>query len=261
MSPYTYAESIHMRFYLFPTRRYYRILFKRRGKYMNGWLWLSCMVAILTIFNDTKAIVVISLGSACSVAGAMREYGIRTQAYPFDWIVSPFEGLYQAFDDDFVHLLQEDSLTIRSYDRYGIVDYYGFEYVHDFPTQKPNDTLIKPIEEGHIIGGVIDDNWGDFLPQIKEKYQRRLERLYTVFNGEEEVYLIRYGIKDKSEMLLLRDLLHKKYPRLNFMLIALGNSPEMSIPWQADNIKNFYINDKDLQQWKELFIQLKLLHE
>ena len=48
-----------------------------------------------------QPITVISLGQSCTVAGAVRDYGIREFAFPFDWIVSPFNSLYQVFEDDF----------------------------------------------------------------------------------------------------------------------------------------------------------------
>ena len=214
----------------------------------------SCTALIIIQIN---AITVISLGQACTVAGAMREYGIRITAYPFDWIVSPFQGLYQALSDNFEHFLQEDSLTIRSYDRYGVVDYCGFEFVHDFPVMQPNDEFAELIGEGHVTGGVLRDDWRSFLPQVKTKYKRRIDRLHDTFStAQEKIYLIRYGGISREQAIQLRDLLYKRYPQLDFELIVLAHSSDMKNKWDLKNIQNFYLDEKEPQQWKELFTSL-----
>lgn len=218
---------------------------------------MCLQVCIALMLSEAKGTTIISLGQACTVAGALREYGIRVAAYPFDWIVSPFAGLYQALEDDFIHFLQEDSLIIRSYDKYGIVDYYGFEYVHDFPAMQPNDEFAELIGEGHVTGGVLRDDWKSFLPQVKAKYTRRIERLHNVLStAVENVYLIRYGGITQNQAVQLRDLLYKKYPQLDFELIILVNSVDLKSDWGLKNIKNFYLDEKEPLQWKELFKSL-----
>lgn len=216
------------------------------------------LILLFTIASNTqiKATTIISLGQACNVAGALRDNGLRMQAYPFDWTVSPFSALYNAINDDFKNFLQEDSLSIRISDRYGVLDYYGFHFVHDFPANQPNDAFAELIGENHVTGGIIVDNWKEFLPTVKEKYYRRIERFKKACLGEEHVYFIRYGDTSKNQATLLRDLLIKKYPTINFTLIILGTSYEMHQNWNLEQIKNFYLNENNPKEWNALFKKL-----
>lgn len=208
---------------------------------------------------ETKSITVISLGSACNVAGALRDNNLRTAAYPFDWIVSPFNSLYNALSDDFKYLLKEDSLSIRLSDRYGILDYYGFHFVHDFPVDRPNDSFAKLIGENHVTGGIICDNWKDFLPAVKEKYLKRINRLKSLCLDTNFIYFIRHGDTTQNQAILLRDLLKIKYPFLSFELIILGQSKEIDKQWNLNHIKNCYLNENEPAEWTRLFQSLNLI--
>ena len=211
-------------------------------------LFFTITLASLT----SNTVTIVSFGQSCTVAGAMRENGIRTTAYPFDWMVSPFPSLYQAFNDDFLHFLQEDSLTVR-YDRYGILDYYGFQFVHDFPAILPNDSFADLIGENHVTGGILRDNWKDFLPGVQTKYQRRIERLKNLLSSNEKVYLIRHFDITKDQAIQLRDLLHKKYPNLDFVLVVLQRTENIQYDWKLECIKNFYLDEHNPEDWKNLF--------
>src|SRR5579863_9702828 len=49
-----------------------------------------------------EEILCVSLGSHCEIAIILRELGIRTAAYPFDWLVTiNSEGICTALDEDF----------------------------------------------------------------------------------------------------------------------------------------------------------------
>jgi hypothetical protein len=221
-------------------------------------------LVLLLIMGWHTAIIpvtIVSLGSACSVAGALRDNGLRHIAYPFDWLVSPFNGLCQAISDDFKHFLQEDSLTIRTFDRFGIVDYYGFEFVHDFPADRPNDSFAVLNGENHVTGGIVVDNWKEFLPTIKEKYARRITRLNTLLTGSDTVYFIRYGDTTKAQAMILKNIIKQKYPTLAFTLIILGKSAEIQANWHTAQIENYYLDEQNSESWKNLFKSLGFITE
>lgn len=211
------------------------------------------LLLIIAQAADAKVSPIISLGQSCTVAGALRDNGLRIQAYPFDWTVSPFNALYDSLAEDFQHFLQEDSLSIRVSDRYGILDYYGFHFVHDFPANQPNDKFAELIGENHVTGGIIVDNWKEYLPAVKEKYWRRIARLQESCLGQERVYFIRHSDTTRTQAIALRDLIIKKYPVLDFVLIILGRSQEIRPQWNLDRIYNFYLNENDAHEWKEIF--------
>ena len=168
---------------------------------------LLIVTLILLGSKKIKSAIVISFGQSCTVAGAMRDCGIRREAYPFDWVVSPFDAIYKAINDDFIHFLQEDSLTVRS-DNWGILDYYGFQFVHDFPSILPNDEQANLIGENHVTGGTLRDDWKNFIHPVQTKYQRRIERLKKILSGTDKVYIIRHHDTTKEQAVRIRDLLN-----------------------------------------------------
>lgn len=222
---------------------------------------LIYLIPLLALSNDSliNATTVISLGQACNVAGALRDNGLRMNAYPFDWTVSPFSALYNAINDDFEHFLQTGSLSIRVSDRYGIIDYYGFHFVHDFPANQPNDKFAELIGENHVTGGIIVDNWREYLPSVQEKYYRRIERFKVACLGKETIYFIRYGDTSRSQAIQLRDLIANKYPSLEFILIILGRSSEMHESWNLDKIQNYHLNENEPREWAAIFQKLKFI--
>lgn len=215
---------------------------------------IICFILLITM--EMRASHIISLGSACTVAGAMRTYGIRFEAYPFDWLVSPFDSLYKALDDDFKNFLKEDSLVVRQSDKYGTLDYYGFHFVHDFPSVNPNDEIAALIGENHVTGGVLRDDWRQFIPSVKSKYLRRIERLRRVLNSREKVYLVRHCDTTRAQAVALRDLIIKKYPNLDFILVVVDRTQGIKQDWNLEKIKNFYLDDSvngGQNGWEEIF--------
>src|SRR5271156_6690476 len=84
---------------------------------------------ILTHLSDlsSKAPLCISLGHSCGPAIHLRYFKLRTEAYPFDWITSHFDSLYQALKDDFKYFLSD----LKNKPGYcdGVIDYYGFHFI------------------------------------------------------------------------------------------------------------------------------------
>ncbi len=239
-----------------PVNIYYSIIGK---KVKVLFLLLSCL-----IISNTYAIVVVSIGKSCSVAMALRHFNLRHEAYPFDWIISHFTSLYYALEDDFKRLLQDKDLTIREYDRYAVLDYYKFHFVHDFPTVLPNTPAAEAIEEGHMAGGILHDDWRSALTLVQEKYQRRIERLRNLFSSTERVYLIRHFDMTKEQAINFRDLLYRKYPLLDFVLVVIDKKEDMKLDWNLERIKNIYFDYYESsstkpQLWEPIFRSLNLI--
>ncbi len=172
------------------------------------------LLTIVFCILNVKTVTIVSVGQVCPVAKAIRHFNLRKEAYPFDWIVAPYDALYSAIQSDFKYFLESSSLSLRLPDRYGVLDYYGFHFVHDFPAITPNDAFAKEIGDGHITGGVLQDNWKDFIPTVQEKYQRRIDRLRALLLSNEKVYLIRYSDITQEQTIQLRNLLRKKIHNL-----------------------------------------------
>jgi hypothetical protein len=200
-------------------------------------------------------VVILSIGGDCASASALRISGLRKAAYPFDWIVSPFSSVYQAFKDDFKHFLETASLHIRS-DNHGIIDYYGFQFVHDFPTIENNDTNSIHTET------VLSNNWAEAIPEIQTKYNRRINRLRSVLHGTEPVVFVR-RTNDKKQVIAFRSLIKNLYPQLSFLILVAESF--MDTNWHEENVKNFYVNDSikwnNIDDWLNVFKELGLTPE
>jgi len=99
---------------------------------------------VLTFVN---ALLVVSLGVDCGTADFLRQNGMRKQAFPFDWAVTPSsEGLVQAFQRNFQDWYVQDPRIPAG--RF-IINKYGVQFHHNF------------------------FEWS----AMNERYQRRVERL------------------------------------------------------------------------------------
>lgn len=103
---------------------------------------------------------IVSLGYFCSVAMENQRMGLRNVSLPFDWVIaSDFPGLLRLLETGFDRFLREEDLYQESkvnpkfyYDNYNHIHFY-----HDFSATVP---LAQQ------------------LPAVREKYQRRIARLY-----------------------------------------------------------------------------------
>ena len=116
----------------------------------------------------------LTVGFDCSPASALRGLNLRSEALPFDWVVSNISSLDKCFQDNFMKYhtnLKLDHSKTR------LIDEYGFMFPHDYPLMDINkntvDVTIDIIGEG-IIGEeknkIIKENgnWNDI--EIWKKY-------------------------------------------------------------------------------------------
>ncbi|MGB8468330.1 MAG: DUF1796 family putative cysteine peptidase [Candidatus Babeliales bacterium] len=207
--------------------------------------------------------IAISLGGCCTNALMLREYNVRQAAYPFDWIISPFDSLYQAIADDFKYFLDVAYLHVAS-NNCMVIDYYGLYYVHDFPTidspaaiKEHKAVSMRPITP-------LRNDWEKYLPQIQEKYQRRIERFRTALRSKDHVFLFRSDIS-KEQAIRLRDLLETMYPAAQFTLIVLDMSRKKAAQrdlWHERAIKQYSCAVKENKlniMYQRIFKQLRLI--
>ncbi len=207
------------------------------------------LVIFLSLTWPMHAVQIVSLGFNCRPAQALFDEHLRNASYPFDWIWTQADQLYKVIDDDFAHFLEPESLKPG---HRGILDYYGLHFMHDFPT------------EHGIVDSPARSDWKDFIPIVREKYLRRINRFKNLLSGSEKIYLIRYYLVTKAQAIALRDLFIKKYPKLDFTLVVVSDSPDFKQDWQLSQIKNFHYvnvnsqNQADKNTWKMIFDTLGL---
>lgn len=226
-----------------------------RGKMKHLYASIFCLFFLFC--NKSSGVVIVPIGFNCTVAGVLGNLGFRKTAYPFDWMISSFDAIYQAFEDNFNRFLDPSTLQIGS--DFGlkgtVIDFYGLKFVHDFPTS----TQEAAVNDEESVGfAVIRDNWRESIPAIRQKYQRRIERLQDVLSGSEPVLFIRYQML-KNEAIKLRNLLLQRYPQLDFTIIAAEDAATASPEWKLEKIKNFPITfwgDDAFASWKKVFSTL-----
>ena len=140
---------------------------------------------------------IISLGQDCGVAGGMRNIGYKECSYPFDWNVTFLEYIFECFNNKFSNF--DEIFKNSKIGSYGIVNYKNIcHFYHD---------------KKYIID-----------KEIIDKYKRRGKRLNNLLNSSKRILFIR---KDKDtkikDMILLKELIIKKYPNLKFKILLLNN--------------------------------------
>lgn len=122
---------------------------------------------------------VVSLGYFCSVALENQRMGLRNISLPFDWLItSNFVRVLELIQTRFCHFLKEEDFWQEGkvnpkfyYDAYNDIRFY-----HDF-------TATEELSQQ--------------ITQVREKYQRRIQRLYHVMSSP--TLFVRY-CKDIEEM-------------------------------------------------------------
>ena len=123
-------------------------------------------------FEQDKYDEIISLGSACVTATTLRMLGARKASYPFDWVAKNniydrFELILNNFDNYFE--LNDFSFYERHKKNYAHNHRTGFEMPHDFGTTKET-----PQEK---------------YPEAKQKYIRRISRLYSSTKNRKTLFV------------------------------------------------------------------------
>lgn len=119
---------------------------------------------------------IISLGFFCSPAMELERKGLRDSSYPFDWLISDFEGVLACLNNNFSDFLHFNNLYQSKKNKAHYLDInYKFEFFHEF-------NEFESLESQ--------------LPDVKKKYQRRILRFFECI--KEDTLFIRY-IKDQTE--------------------------------------------------------------
>jgi hypothetical protein len=152
----------------------------------------------------------LSIGYDCSPAAALRGLGLRTVALPFDWVESNVDALEKCIGDRFAQyhkgLHLNDTKT-------RVVDSYGFQFPHDYPTVGTQD-ISGCYEE---TGKEIVENWMDYYDVVKAKYDRRINRFVTVLlDSRPIIVLCRYS---PADVLRIQRILTTAFQKKNIYFV------------------------------------------
>lgn len=191
-----------------------------------------CFFFLLIQSFYVEATKIIPLGAACGAAMYLREAKLRQAAYPFDWVICAHEGLIKAIDEDFAHFLE--NLTV--WNNQGVIDYYGFQFTHDWPNIKNKIVM----DDADFIGSdQLIPEWQQALPKVKEKYRRRIERFIKACSDSEPIIFLRSEYVNRGQAIEIRDLIRKKFPQLDFLLVVVADDKNFIEPWNIEGIHNY----------------------
>jgi len=186
----------------------------------------------------------ISLGYDCSPATALKNLNLRTCSLPFDWVQTTPNQLYLCIKEDFSRFHTNLRLSPN---KKRIIDDYGIQYPHDYPTNKnyeSNYTCTDDWNEDLIV-----DNWQEFIAEVSLKYQRRIARIISKFNDVVPLTILYRGNTNDANQIKM--LLQDKFKRKNLYFVVA--TTEKSSPYKDIIVCNPEKNNEwnDHLIWKE----------
>ncbi len=164
------------------------------------------------LFN-TKFDFVFSLGENCAAAHYLQRLKLREMSCPFDWLCNAsIQTRSTLLIDRFDGFLTRENMVLMEKPLGGdpLNDYYhdkktGFYFFHDF-------SKGLAFDEAYL--------------KVKEKYDRRIARLYKKLSVSSKVLLVwvngEYNV-DKSEFVDVINRLKKGFPSIEFHLLVIEN--------------------------------------
>lgn len=142
--------------------------------------------------------IIYSLGRDCACAMYMKQNKLRITSGPFDWLTNAsFETRFNMILNDFAGFLSPDDIQFLPKNPNVIndekCDYYenvrnGFYYYHDFPINVP---------------------MSESLPEVINKYNRRIARFYKNIRTKKRVLLIWFSHCSNTPDKMIIDLCNK----------------------------------------------------
>lgn len=161
--------------------------------------------------------VIIPVGIGCTVSYHLKKNGIRECSLPFDWLYGiTIEKAIKLIENSFQDFLDKDSLEFSyvcgPHDVYSNTK-LSINFVHDFSSSRAHETKSK------------DDVFNQTLMEVKNKYARRINRLYNLLSSKKRVLLMHYfdGSAPESFEFLEENRLKfcKLYPNLRIDIIYI----------------------------------------
>lgn len=203
---------------------------------------------------------VISLGETCLTAMTLSHLNIRTKSYPFDWSAgviperagnAGFLGKINLICNYFKNAFEKEDFKEFNYAQPGEHRFVrnlstGLQYIHDFPWNVSMD---------------------EYFTEFKEKYSRRIKRLYDDIKKSESIlfiFIARWSFLPLEDIVKGSELLKSFFADKKINLLILQHDNYMD----KFSYKEFYFlkdityikyNDYDLMQGRQFgnFVMLR----
>ena len=140
---------------------------------------------------------VISFGHRCSSATIIQNLNLKTESYPFDWLVSKLDVIKDCIETNFIHFLNVNNYIMQNTETFNMIDnkkiYICNEVAH---VNIYYETDIHNIQTYNYKLALNHRN----LTNDYEYYQRCINRLYDLFKTDIQKYYLYFhpimGIND-----------------------------------------------------------------
>lgn len=190
---------------------------------------------------------VISLGLDCQPAHYIRTLTKQTEAYPFDWLITPAEAIVKLVE------LGPESL---------FYDSTQFEDLHD---KRPSHATIKHKGLGVVFFHDFPPNQGlGAFTQVQMKYRHLTTRWHQTLGTRINVLFVRH-YATKEQAMSIQQIIRKQFPGLTFDLLVVNEGESDKDDWKLTGIINKNVNatDKDwhgdVDGWTDIFKQFDLI--
>lgn len=183
----------------------------------------------------------VSLGKQCHIAMELKKRNLRKFSLPFDW-------LYIGCFSDIIKLLQNRNEQL--------FDYKAWERFDEEANQYKNNLLVN-LKSRHFF----NKDFSNF-EEVSKIFRKRTDRLFDVFQSEEEVIFIRdeqwYKLDQEYILKNIRnfcDFFNKNYPKLKWKLILIIDSEnDKCLKFHFDyieknNIRIVYVHSNSSREW------------
>ena len=178
----------------------------------------------------------IPLGGTCCIAYQLNEHNLRSESLPFDWIrINNFNNVISLLDNNFDKFFESlqfldisDKFIVNGNFKSYIYKNNFCKFYHDFNSE---------INEKIFI---------DF----KNKYIRRINRLYNLLKEEQEVVFIReeIGKLNENKLINFKKVINKINSNLKWKLIIITSNNNFK-KYESNEIKIIISNNKIID-WK-----------
>uniref|UniRef100_UPI002615C857 DUF1796 family putative cysteine peptidase n=1 Tax=uncultured Mailhella sp. TaxID=1981031 RepID=UPI002615C857 len=176
-----------------------------------------------SFLETTHFDLIVSLGVNCGAAWYLRDFGLRTASFPFDWLRgATFKRHIELILNDFKGFFEKDKLKKIAANEHN--DFYedkesGFISLHDFKKDVPLDVAY---------------------PEVIKKYQRRIKRLYDSAGDARYVLFVWWGIEGESisdeDMIDAQKMLSQKFNKNVYLLMIQNDNTISTIEETCPNI-------------------------
>ncbi len=167
---------------------------------------------------------VVSLGADCTISYNIRRYFNVSEAYPFDWWVTPLNSLkFFLQDPDIESLFDVNKLTLIN-DRDSIINPdVGIKYHHDFSRDSNN---------------LIADNYVLEVQNVISKYKFLTTRFFELNNPKNKIIFFRtgggYDINSENDLI---GLLNSRFEKPFFSLVYVEQPDFKDYDWRGDPLE------------------------